>query len=184
MLPLCQTLCLQVICRRVLTGTDLQGVASSGGDFVLSRLSPVVNSASRNRLVLAAYLKYCTEPDGSASGSGSEAPSAQQLLAQGVDADESAETLLTSLQAGGGGFGSAAAAEEEEDERGDSASVDTRGLSMVGRRPVRKVIAFAVDIAHAQALTELFNAAGEARPWRDSAGQPALPRTDVLLRCV
>jgi type I site-specific restriction endonuclease len=41
----------------------------------------------------------------------------------------------------------------------------TGGLTMAGRRPLRKTIVFAVDIAHAESMTSIFNAAGVGACW-------------------
>lgn len=57
------------------------------GDFIASKLSPLVNSRTRNKLVLAAYLEHCTEPADEA------APSAEEQRQQQEAAREHLEVM-------------------------------------------------------------------------------------------
>lgn len=156
-------------------------------------LSPLVNSRTRNKLVLAAYLEHCTEEvtAGDAAEPSSSTQSelwqqheqhssaravavqaALQVKARRTAAKKEAQqaagtiTITTPTDSDEDGEGG----EEGEEEETEShiyplpASVSpqslTGGLSMSGRRPVRKTIAFAVDIKHAEAMNAVFNAAG------------------------
>eukprot|EP00053_Salpingoeca_punica_P005858 m.56953 g.56953 ORF g.56953 m.56953 type:complete len:685 (-) comp13425_c0_seq1:164-2218(-) len=51
---LCQPKALQVQ-----TGTALTGIASSGGDFVLSQLAQATNTPARNKIIVDSWLKHC-----------------------------------------------------------------------------------------------------------------------------
>jgi hypothetical protein len=185
----------QITSQKILTQTDLKGAGvGTSGDFILSKLSLLVNSRTRNRLVLAAYVEHCTEP-------GTPRYSAEQLQEHNERAQRRKAHVVAALQAkarrdagkaqqallemmGGagtadgdsseGGFGlqdsimSGSEEEEEEEEPADEMwplppDVSQRltvGLSMAGKKAVRKTIAFAVDIKHAEALNAMFNAAG------------------------
>jgi hypothetical protein len=171
--------------QKVLTQTDLKGaVVGPTGDFNIKRLSALVNSRSRNRLVLASYLEHCTEP----TPDGSDAYSEQQRAQHARIALERAMTVKAALdnrarkaaqKQGTTDTTDSTAAEEEqggsEGGEGEDEEVATclyplpaadvaqqlgAGLGMSGRRAVRKTIGFAVDIRHAEALNAVFNAAG------------------------
>lgn len=143
----------QIHSRKVFTWVNLKGVSSQGGDFVTSRLSPVINSRSRNRLVLAAYLDYCTECDGAAS-TAAVSP-ATQVGEVGVLTE--AQQLLMRKQHVRGSSSSSGGSRSDSDEDSDEEGPE---LSIAGRRAMRKALGFAVDIEHANALNELFINAG------------------------
>jgi hypothetical protein len=196
----------QVTSQKILTQTDLKGAyVGKSGDFILYKLSLLVNSRSRNRLVLAAYLEHCTEP-------GTVRYSTEQLQEHNQRAQRRKAHVVAALQAkarrdlgkqqqkadalpemmGGAGpavmvsasntdgdngkgrfelqDSSRSGSEEEEEEElaaeiwplpPDVQPVQlTAGLSMAGRKAIRKTIAFAVDIKHAEAMNAMFNAAG------------------------
>lgn len=188
--------CVQVSSQKIMTETDLQGIAVSKGDFVLGQLSPLVNSRSRNKLVLASYLEQCTEPD----PRGEAARTPEQQRQHEIISRERARLVTVALQksdrrkeakaeekrraAAAAAAAAASAAdtsdssdeepegeEEEEDEEKEEGEMFplppgvtpeqlTGGLTMAGRRAVRRTIAFAVDIKHAEAMNVVFNAAG------------------------
>lgn len=173
-----------------MTETDLQGIAVSKGDFVLGQLSPLVNSRSRNKLVLASYLEQCTEPD----PRGEAARTPEQQRQHEIISRERARLVTVALQKSdrrkqakaeekrraAAAAAAASAADtsdssdeepsegEEEEEEGEMFPLPpgvtpeqlTGGLTMAGRRAMRRTIAFAVDIKHAEAMNVVFNAAG------------------------
>jgi hypothetical protein len=187
-----------------MTQTDLQGVALNTGDFVLRQLSPLVNSRSRNKLVLASYLEQCTaeDPQGAAARTPEQQRQheilsrerARHVAAELQKNDRKKEARAeekrraastTAAAAAATGSSSSAAADtsnssDEEDSEGEEGEEGeeeeggevfplppdvtpeqlTGGLSMAGRRAVRRTIAFAVDIKHAEAMNAVFNAAG------------------------
>lgn len=188
----------EVNSRKIMTQTDLQGVALNTGDFVLRQLSPLVNSRSRNKLVLASYLEQCTaeDPQGEAARTPEQQRQheilsrerARQVAAELQKNDRKkearAEEKRRAASAAAATASSSSAAidtsdssddddsdgeeEREEEEGGEVFPLPpdvtpeqlTGGLSMAGRRAVRRTIAFAVDIRHAEAMNAVFNAAG------------------------
>lgn len=177
---------MQVRSEKILTQTDLKGaLVGASGDFSLSKLSALVNSRSRNRLVLAAYIDHCTEP----APEGSRAQTAEldekhRALAayRGrfvAEAMQGRTRRYESKQSGRESSAEDGSYDEEGDEDEEeareiyavpsatTAQELTGGLSMAGRRAVRKTIAFAVDIKHAEAMNAVFGAAGV---WQRAAG--------------
>lgn len=195
----------QITSQKILTQTDLKGAGTgNSGDFILSKLSLLVNSRTRNRLVLAAYLEHCTEP----APRGTVRYSAEQLQEHNERAQLRKAQVVSALQAKArrdaakeqqkakallemmGGAGTAVMVsvpstdgesydgsfelQDSEDEAEEEEPADemwplppdvkpaqlTAGLSMAGRKAIRKTIAFAVDIKHAEAMNAMFNAAG------------------------
>jgi hypothetical protein len=178
----------QVRSEKILTQTDLKGaMVGKSGDFSLSKLSALVNSRSRNRLVLAAYIEHCTEP--APEGYRAQSPEVDEkhraLAAyRGRFVKEAMQGRTRKYESKQSGRESSASSteegsyagegEEEEEAReiyavpsATTAQELTGGLSMAGRRAVRKTIAFAVDIKHAEAMNAVFGAAGV---WQRAAG--------------
>ncbi|WIA11758.1 hypothetical protein OEZ85_011853 [Tetradesmus obliquus] len=145
--------------RRIFTHTHLKGAGGgSGGDFVISKLSPLVNSPGRNRLVLAAFLDYCCEPDNTAAHT-TAAAAAADAPAAGVLAAAAAQRSSSRSSKSNRSSSSKLKLKQHdsEDEEEEEPAMD---LSMAGKRAVRKAIGFAVDIEHAEALNSLFLQAG------------------------
>jgi hypothetical protein len=135
------------VCLEQITRTDQFGNASC------------VCSRGRNNLVLAAFLDYCCEPDGtaddhktaaagvaghSAAGALTAATQAAQLASNSSSTSSSSSGMLSGQQ------------QQEDDEEAEPDML----LSMAGKRAVRKAIGFAVDIEHAEALNTVFLQAG------------------------
>lgn len=189
--------------EKILTETDLNSkgaLVGASGDFSLSKLSALVNSRSRNRLVLAAYIHHCTEPapegytartpeqdqkhSDLALTRGRQVHANMQIKRRKYEGRESGGTDPSSADDGS----SDEEGEEDEEElreifplpHGATGMELTGGLSMAGRRAVRKTVAFAVDIKHAEAMNAVFNAAGRCVYGRAAGGYSCRP---VQQRC-
>jgi len=91
---------LQISSQKILTQTDLKGAVVGKGDFIASKLSPLVNSRTRNKLVLAAYLEHCTEPADGATLSAEEQWQQQEAARQHLERmSMRAAVVSTALQA-------------------------------------------------------------------------------------
>ena len=147
-------LLLKVKAYRVLTHEDLTSVRTLEGEFHRAELAQLVNSPSRNQLVLDAFLKYAATVN---------------LLEGALPAADTTSSSSSSSSSISGGKRSS-----EKDSGGvegsslleDDVDVEERQRqkrqALQGRVAVhRKAVAFAVDIAHAVTLQEIFLEAGE-----------------------
>ena len=148
-------LLLQVKAYRVLTQKDITGVKTLQGEFNRAELAQLVNSPSRNQLVLKAFLKHATtittlKDDAAAADNLSSISSSSSI-------NSGSSGMENSGKASGGVEGSME--EDEEQQR-------QWRQALQGRVTVHcKTVAFAVDIAHAEALTYYFLEAGEGVGW-------------------
>lgn len=119
-------------------------------------------SPGRNRLVLAAFLDYCCEPDNTAAHT-TAAAAAADAPAAGVLAAAAAQR--SSSRSSKSNRSSSSKLKLKQHDSEDEEEVEpAMDLSMAGKRAVRKAIGFAVDIEHAEALNSLFLQAGGLHP--------------------
>jgi hypothetical protein len=103
--------------------------------------------------VLAAFLDYCCEPDGSPE---------QQDTAGAASSNSSNSSNRSSSRSRNRSRNKSSMSEDDQDDSNGEIQLGTE-LSMAGKRAVRKAIGFAVDIDHAEALNKLFLQAGVQR---------------------
>ena len=140
---------LQVRAYRKLTDQDLTSVRTLEGEFNRVELAQLVNSSSRNHLVVEEFVKRAT----TISPLKDDSAPADTLS----NSSSSSSEIKSSDKQSGGPKGSSLTKEEEEEQQQRQWRQALKGRVTLHR----KTVAFAVDIAHAEALTEYFLEAGK-----------------------
>jgi hypothetical protein len=170
-------LLLQLQEEREPTSADLSNVKTRpDGDYNIKQLAQVINSASRNQLVLEAFLQHATlvtPRDCSNPQSGDVVSSRSQSSSSGAFSNTDSSSSSTRAPIDQGLQRAEGDSWREPGNKGEGMDKDEEEQYRLRRQAVRdsmvvlkrkKTLVFAVNIAHAIALQTVFTEAG--KEWR------------------